>query len=467
MSGTTLRIEFVSIHDSTTPLRASAEKIISGMHPDSNFKFEKDKIIYKGNFPVKYQYSDLFNIDGSLGVLHAFEMNCATDPTQDDCDNFSGMLKSFRTNLNSVGSTKIETLWDDVSFRYCHLSYPIILDVENKMRRLIAKFMLSKLGARWADDSAPDDISKEIERTRRNATDPLHNVDFISLSAYLTKPYAKAKKTPADINKIIGSIDAEKPDDMKEKVLQLQAMVPSSNWERYFHSVVPCQDSELQTKWQKLYELRCIVAHNAYMNAVEYKKVLELSKELQSILDVAISKIGGIVVTPEQVEDLSEMITNMAAPNIFVGGGLTSKLGVNVADPIVKNIIESSNSKINYAKSTMREIARHSGVLVHVNASFMALVSWCRSKNIIGDFDEYILQKLFDISIGNASTISRADMVGIDNAAMDIIYGKLKNQRTRMAKVESEIFKNSSPTKSRESVNDSAAQEDISTDGNE
>ncbi|WP_186178024.1 HEPN domain-containing protein [Burkholderia gladioli] len=431
MSKNRLRIEFVSVHNSTTPLRADAEKIIAGMKPDTNFKFENGSLTYKVNDQFKYTYSDLFNVDDSLGVLHYFEMACAAEPTQDDCDKFMEMLKVFKTNLYSVGSTKIETLWDDVSFRYCLLAYPVILDVENKMRRLIAKFMLSKLGAKWVDDSAPEDVSREIEKTKRNAEDPLHNVDFITLSSYLTRPYATGKKTPLDINKIIASIDTSKPEETIEKIKLLKSMVPSSNWERYFHSIVPCQDSELQSKWKKLYDLRCVVAHNAYMKATEYNEVIKLSAEIMNLLDKATDNIDNIKVTPEQAEDLSAMVADMAlvTPPNFAGGGAGFQRPT--LDPRSQLIIDGAAIKINYAKSTLHEIARCLGDDSIVGAPFLKSVVWARSTGILSEFQSAVLGDLWELSQGRHSNLRLDQLTVMDEASTYIIFEHLRRHRLR------------------------------------
>ncbi|WLE59264.1 hypothetical protein GIY62_00725 [Burkholderia plantarii] len=302
-------VEMVSIHEASTPLCEDAQVLVEAISAGRKFTIGDKTLKYDNKVSYNYQISNWFKVDDRIGFFHIFVFKSNGDITQHQCDLFSEMLRAFKTNLRTLKAVKIETLWDDLSFRYCKLAYPIILDVENRMRKLIAQFMLKTLGDKWLAHTAPKKVTDEISRSERQQDDPSHKVDFSTLISYLTKPYSNSGID--DVYKKIKNIDPNDAERSKEELIELKEMIPESNWKRHFSAIVKCDDKLLIRKWGSLYDLRCKVAHNTYLTKLEFEEVVKLSGELGDIIKNAINEINGLVVTEEQAKDLEVMATQL------------------------------------------------------------------------------------------------------------------------------------------------------------
>ncbi|WP_250866184.1 HEPN domain-containing protein [Caballeronia sp. INSB1] len=311
-----MKVELVTVHDSEVRLSSSASVILNVINADPSFVIEAKQLTYDKSFTCNYSCTDWFNVNGQSGMLHVFKFVSDEEVTEADCQNFAAMLKAFRTIMHELGKkTSIETLWDDVSFRYCKLAYPMILNTENQMRRLITQFMLKTLGATWIHTSAPKEVHEQLQKSKRGAdgSNPLHEVDFDVLVDYLTKPYSS--DTTESLHKRIKALNPETLEAANENIEQLKAMVPQSNWTRYFSKIVSCEDSFLRSKWNELYVLRCKIAHNTYLNELEYEKVKDLCGELDKIVTDAASKLGQVEVSEEAAVELATMATSVGETN--------------------------------------------------------------------------------------------------------------------------------------------------------
>ena len=98
-------------------------------------------------------------------------------------DIYVGLLKAVKSVIHILTKTP-QILYDGISIYYSNLAYPIISDIENVMRKLITKFMLTKVGVDWIKDRTPDDVKTSINGSNKDLT-YLHNVDFIQLKNFL------------------------------------------------------------------------------------------------------------------------------------------------------------------------------------------------------------------------------------------------------------------------------------------
>jgi hypothetical protein len=177
---------------------------------------------------------------------------------------------------------------------------------------LITQFMLKTLGAKWIEVSAPKEVREQLGKAKRGSddADPLHDVDFDTLIDYLTKPYAS--DSAESMHKYIRALNPENLDTAKANIGQLKAMVPQSNWSRYFSRIVECEDTLLRSKWGELYLLRCKVAHNTYLSAHEFERVLKLADDLDKIISSAIAKLEQVKISVEAAAELQTMATQLS-----------------------------------------------------------------------------------------------------------------------------------------------------------
>ncbi|WP_186135639.1 HEPN domain-containing protein [Burkholderia gladioli] len=316
MSKQTIRTELVSIHNSSRPLRGDAKVIIEGLKLDKRFSISNGKMKFDGALECEYRFSTLFNKSGEIGIHHVVEFSHDGEINKQHCDSFSELIRAFRVNLVDLGADKIERLWDDISFRYCKIAYPIILDVENQMRKLITQFMLRTLGSNWVADSTPDEIKKELvgdsgKKIQKNESDHLYKLDFIKLYSYIIEPYSG--KSISDIYSALRSYSPDNPSDAPARMAELRSMLPISNWEKFFSEIVKCQVADLKVKWDRLYKLRCIVAHNSHLSAEDLKEIEQLAKWLKNVIEDAIGKISQVKVSAEDAEALGEMASDITA----------------------------------------------------------------------------------------------------------------------------------------------------------
>jgi hypothetical protein len=307
-----LKVELVTVHASEVRLSSKASVLLDVINADPAFVIEGKQLTFENNFKCGYSCTDWFNLNGQSGMLHVFKFASGEEVNEADCQNFAAMLKAFRTIMHELGKkTSIETLWDDVSFRYCKLAYPMILNTENQMRRLITQFMLKTLGAKWIHTSSPQEVHEQLQKSKRgpDVSNPLHEVDFDVLVDYLTKPYSS--DTTESLHKRIKTLDPTTLEEANESLKQLKAMVPQSNWTRYFRNIVACEDSLLRSRWNELYLLRCKVAHNTYLAEPEYERVKELCAELDKIIVDAASKLSQVQVSEDAAVELATMATNV------------------------------------------------------------------------------------------------------------------------------------------------------------
>lgn len=215
---------------------------------------------------------------------------------------FREMLSAFRKTVGIHLKDDLQIIWDGVGFEWSKELYPRIYEIENLMRKLISKFMLTNLGVGWHKTVVPTEVKDSIKNSKAKKNHGiLYEVDFSQLSNFLFKPYAfkDASKLPMVLkNALEGELNAEKRNEILE-------FIPKNNWDRYISQIVECESEQLQKKWDKLYEARCKVAHNNSLTQTDYKDALELCNFLEPILNDAFESLGGIEIPEEEIENIS------------------------------------------------------------------------------------------------------------------------------------------------------------------
>lgn len=214
-------------------------------------------------------------------------------------DEFSELCERIKTIAERIspGKTAINTIWDDIGRIYAEKSYPIINEVENLMRRLIAKFMLITVGMNWSKDAIHPDLFKKIENFEEEELylNDLHKLDFIHLKQVLFEK--KRDISLEEVDRLLSKTDFS--DDDKEKILKY---VPRSNWEKYFSSLIEEKDSSLEKQWDLLYKLRNKVAHNRHVRKEEFERINGLASQIKAVIAKATSKLGDIDLNEEDRE---------------------------------------------------------------------------------------------------------------------------------------------------------------------
>lgn len=266
------------------------------LESNSEIKIKKGKITYSGS---TYSYSvDLTEVQNQdCSVFHvSFSVSRLTDK-------FRKMLKAFRKTVGPHMQDNIQIIWDGVSFEWGKELYPAIYQVENLMRKLISKFMLVNLGIGWHKSTIPADVKNSIKKQNYKPTHAiLYEVDLIQLANFLFKPYSvkDSAKLPDVVAEIIKNQEIN--DETKDK---LEDYIPKNNWDRYFSKIVDLESEELKKMWERLYDVRCKVAHNKLMNISDFEIANDLCDKLNDILTNAMDKLIEIEIPDDEKEDIS------------------------------------------------------------------------------------------------------------------------------------------------------------------
>ena len=211
-------------------------------------------------------------------VFFQLELGCSIE------DDFEGLreLSKIIRKLSAKANGEVTILWDDLGIHYSVLAYPIISKLENLLRKLITKFMLTNIGNEWTKETLPAEVKSAVDKNKRPNSNLLHQVDFIHLAEFLFKPYQS--KLSSDLYSKLNN--AKSLEDLN--IEDLKNYVPRSNWERYFKRVVACEDEFLSKRWSKLYELRCLIAHNNFINKQDFDEINKISIEIEQPFLLAI-----------------------------------------------------------------------------------------------------------------------------------------------------------------------------------
>jgi vacuolar-type H+-ATPase subunit E/Vma4 len=160
--------------------------------------------------------------------------------------------------------------------------------------------MIRKIGSSYVQEASPNEFKVAIDNSKRSKNgymNAMYQVDFKHLADFLFKPYTRKKDS--DLHQIIRkamSLNDLNLDELKE-------FVPRSNWQRYFYQEVDCEDTFLAKRWKELYDLRCMIAHNAIVNKATFTRIVELIDEVEQVLQTAVDKLDKVDV-PEDEQDI-------------------------------------------------------------------------------------------------------------------------------------------------------------------
>ncbi|MEQ9941772.1 hypothetical protein ABRP58_06950 [Pectobacterium aroidearum] len=169
-------------------------------------------------------------------------------------------------------------LINDLDSYYSKKAYPIIKDIENLMRQVLTKLLITKIGISWEIDSVPAEMKGKINKIkgREVKTNYLSGLDFIDLTHFIFVKYSNHNNEIifSEIEKPIEEIDIEK----------LKNMIPKSNWERYLNNHMKFTEEDILIKWARLYELRCAVAHNTGFAKKDFDEAAKIVSEIKPVL---------------------------------------------------------------------------------------------------------------------------------------------------------------------------------------
>lgn len=311
-----MKTEFLILIPSDESYCNSKKAFVDLLNVDDLISVSNQKVAYRRTVKSKDLLSVRFQLETNKVQFKEERYFLFILEYQDESliDEFSELCERIKIIAKRIspGATAINTIWDDVGRIYAEKSYPVINEVENLMRKLIAKFMLINVGMTWSKEVIHPDLFKKIENFEEEELylNDLHKLDFIHLKQVLFEKKRDISLQELDRTLIKTSFSV----DDKEKILRY---VPRSNWEKYFSALLNGKDSSLEKKWELLYKLRNKVAHNRNVNKEEFEKIKGLSSDIREIINKATTKLGEIDIKEEDQERIKHLSDYDSMPAMF------------------------------------------------------------------------------------------------------------------------------------------------------
>lgn len=298
-----MKTEYLITFDSKDGICTSVEKFKNLLSSHASISFgKKEKVIFD-SIEFSYQLAQGTLTDGSLYYDLTIE-----NSEPESKETYADLLRETRRICAKSSGRNIIILHDGFGEYYCQMGYPIVYRTENLMRKLISKFMAISIGYDWSDASTPKEVLESVRSDgKKEKTNFLQEVDFIQLSNFLFKKYTKS-----DSSKFIDSLKG-KGDDEIIKVGDLKHYSPFTNWEKYFSKKVHCDSEYLRTKWERLYEYRCKIAHCKGITKHEFEDLNIISSEICEKIQAALDSVGDVHVEEAEREELAENFSGVAS----------------------------------------------------------------------------------------------------------------------------------------------------------
>lgn len=289
------KVEYLVLFDANKTQCKTVSALKNLLQADSDLSIERNKVTFErktADLVVK-----LGKKDDKAHIYFNVILKCNKE---DALEWFSSLLRSIRRSLSLITKSTY-VVWDDLSLYYSSQAYPMIFNIENLMRQVITKFMLTNIGLGWTKDRLPTDVQESVNINNKD-TNYLYNVDFIQLKNFLF-----SENYPSHKESLIKKFKAAK--DLSElNIDEIRALIPESNWDKYFEPIVDCDAEYLKKRWDLLYELRCKVAHNKDFTNASLEDVKKLVSELSPILEKAISSLDSISVSEDEKDAVFEKV---------------------------------------------------------------------------------------------------------------------------------------------------------------
>ncbi|SQI29160.1 Uncharacterised protein [Serratia plymuthica] len=157
-----MRVEYLVTIEITNSFCKTKKSFLNFIQSDSEINIVGKKINYK---------SDVFGIEiteeNSPSEKNKIFHIKLSNENDEKVNEFTNLLKVLRNLLHMASKNNIQTLWDDIGFNYSLKCYPIIHEIENMMRKLITKFMLTNVGVGWVETAIPEELKKSKELNHR------------------------------------------------------------------------------------------------------------------------------------------------------------------------------------------------------------------------------------------------------------------------------------------------------------
>ena len=212
--------------------------------------------------------------------------------------------------LRKQGFEHLYVLSDGVSEEIANELYPLIYKVETLLRGYIVKFMTTRIGSRWWEVTATNDLVKKAQQRKNNEREfskhidnKVYLIDFGELGEIIYS-HSSGFTSKDDILKQINLLE-ETPEairNFKEKL--------KSNYQKFFKEAF--SDNSFQEKWEQLEKIRHKVAHNNLFTHSDREEGKRIANDLISIIQKAAKGMEAVTLREEEKEAIRVSLYSQA-----------------------------------------------------------------------------------------------------------------------------------------------------------
>lgn len=289
-----------------------AEAVVYGLSSHS--------ILWKSRSLIGTPPSGIQDQDLSLNVekldVDSAEESLATRTFSVKCYGSYERLESLRLPvckyLQSQGFEFTYILFDGISEFIAQQIYPSINKVENRLRRYIIKFFITKLGPNWWEVTADAEMKKKASQRKNNETvfgsvidNKVYLIDFGELGKIVYKQSSGYINREDIIQKVLSMENSSTAVEKLKEELQ-------SNYTKFFKEAF--KDQDFQQQWEELEKLRHKVAHNNLFTDADLQRCEQLTTSLLKTIEDADSKVEKIDFSADDLETIKSNIIEISNP---------------------------------------------------------------------------------------------------------------------------------------------------------
>jgi hypothetical protein len=218
-------------------------------------------------------------------------------------------------HLKRQSFDRVYILADELSEKIACEIYPLIYRVENLLRGYLVKFMTTRLGPRWWENTATGELNRKIHQRKNNEQvfaqhidNSAYLIDFSDLGQIIYT-HSSGFTSKEEIIKKISEVE-ETPEAVRALKQQLQ-----SNYQKFFKETF--KDKGFQAKWESLEKLRHKVAHNNLFTAADLDQANEIAGELRAIIEGAIKSVASVTLAAEDKDAIKESLVDRGFFNVI------------------------------------------------------------------------------------------------------------------------------------------------------
>ncbi len=218
------------------------------------------------------------------------------------CDSVERARLPSLQALHRLGTTKIYVLRDDASERIACRLYPLLYQIENRLRGYLMSFMTHKLGPNWWDATASEKMQDKAKMRRSNervfsklADHNAYLIDFNELGEIVYKQSSGFKTA----NDILARVMSTPPTPEGVRALQDEL---KSNYDKFFKESFANRD--FQRHWKVFEDLRNRIAHGGLFTSEDLVLGTDTANALLAVIHDAEAKAESLVLSSAERESV-------------------------------------------------------------------------------------------------------------------------------------------------------------------